>query len=355
MTRINDLPAIAFAIATALVGCSALPALSSQYNFTSIYSGQNTQISGGGINDPGTVAFERTLGGVTGIYTGNGGALTRVVDSTQTVTLFVGGSDFLGTNGVYNTMPYSYISSPSIDNAGKVYFGAALYQTTQPAGIGSSPLLGYNVFAGNGVPISQVYGYGFDGGPLEDYPPAIPWQFSSNAGVVTTTFRPYTTLIQNGDIKSLPVTTSGGDYAPNQVEVNNAGTVVGYNSGGTALVVNQGGVWSLVLSTYAFNQSSGFTKIETLGSDSNQATDLVPAINNAGTIIYHESFYNDYQWTADELLMIKNGVTSVVVDNQLGLQDFGQSSINDLGSIVFPATFGTTQGISQALIQTLTR
>ena len=83
----------------------------------------------------------------------------------------------------------------------------------------------------------------------------------------------------------------------------------------------------------------------------------MPAINNSGTVLFHEIsvLINDNPQTPDELLQIKNGVITTLVDPSSGLQVSGSPSLNDLGAFAFPATYNGVAGIYRERIRMPTR
>ena len=230
--KVEPLGVLAFAISPFILLFAAATAAASPYQFTTVYAGQNSQISGVAMNNSGMTAFEMTNGGVTGIYTGNGGAVTNVVNSTQMVTVYISG-DGEDSPAHYQTFNYASIAYPGIDDSGHVYFGAQLY--------------GYGAFSNSGGAITEVYNfatqYGYTGNLT------VAQAYSDSGITAATTPQGATTVIANGVATNLPTTViTGASNTPFTTAVNNSGTVVGY-SVFTSLVENQQGTWTTLLSS----------------------------------------------------------------------------------------------------------
>ncbi len=336
------------------------------------------------INDAGTVAFSAALDtGGTGVFTGSGGPITNIALSNG-VSNGVG-----GTTSVLS----SILTNPSINNAGRVAFGAST----------SDPSNSLGVYTGTGIPgegLTTIANFSFglitlagsgispvinDAGTVAltaFIPPPFPVFtgpsiFTGNGGPLTTLISPDGNLnefalnnagtiafskgngyLSNGGLFTVgssggPVTTvvKGGSYG-GPISINGAGTIAlgaGFNAGHTAIftVSSNGGPLTTVVSG-GFSFAPGIlTQVYT------------PSINDDGTVAFLASLRGKSDQglfigpdpETDQVIASGDSLFGSTVASSNSFQNIGFSTrgLNNRGQLAFYAqlTDGTS-GIFRA-------
>lgn len=260
------------------------------YTFTKIAdtSGAFAGFLGGpAVNNNGTVAFWASLkGGSEGIFTGNGGPTTTIIDASQ---------GFSSTGSTW----------PSINDAGAVAFVGAL------AGIGTG------VFVGSGGPLTTIAAAGdpfsgIVGAPAINNSGTV--AFYSEQGIFTSDGTTFANIASPGSFSGITAFPS----------LNDAGTV--------AFVAN-----SFVLGNGVFIGSAGPTTPIVLSTGPFSDLAAIALINDAGTVAFWAHLV-----AGGEGIFTSNGTTlTTVVDTSGPFSHLQAFSLNNVGTVAFGAALRT--------------
>jgi hypothetical protein len=333
-------------LVAALCLLPGLPAKAQNYTFTLI-AVTSSGFGAPSLNDAGVVAFSALLpGGTNGVFTGSGGSLTTIADTSgafsgfsspvsinnQGAVAFSAGLDaggsglFTGSGGPTTTIadtsgPFSSFSAPSLNNNGTVAFRASL-----DAG-------GSGIFTGSGGSVTTLYDTG-PGSPFSDFllSPSLSdagtVAFRANlkaggSGLFTGRGGPTTTVAANS-----PNFNFGNPGSP--PSLNNEGTVA---FAGARLVgpTVMPGIFTGRGGPTTFTQVSGFNVHD------------FPSLNDAGTMAFRAfttnatsvGIFTGTNPAADRVITSGSPLFGSTVAS-LGL-DFGPAGLNNAGQVAFRA------------------
>ncbi|MGV7235257.1 MAG: DUF7453 family protein [Nitrosomonadaceae bacterium] len=324
-----------------------------EYNFTTIAHTSDIYdaLSRPNVNNSGVVAFVSVLdSGESGVFSGDGGPVTSIADSTGPLyyeygnqpkindngtVAFIAGLDsggngiFTGNGGPLTTIanitgPFKGFSLPSINTSGVVVFSALLDSG------------GAGVYTHDGVAITTVV-------TISDFPGSsifsTPDINSSGAISFKVNSAQEGVYRVNGSLIT-PIAEQFVSFR-NVSSINDSGTVVFYASGdanqGTGIFIGDGGPPTLMANT------SGV--FETFGSAS---------INNNGDVAFHAFTFSEYLggyglgiYTGSDAILDKVVAPGDTLNgNVVEMVFIGTNSLNDAGQISFLAWLSDgTEGI----------
>jgi len=295
-----------FGVAAALFLAGAVQAASYQFKSIADTSGPFSGVGVAAINASGTVAFRATLESDIdrAIYTGNGGPLTLIADSSASSPFFRLSSD-----------------GPRINADGTVVFGAVLDSGDQ------------GLFTGNGGPVTPVITEDTsDFRSIGDFSinDSGTVAFQANKRTPTGSFDGAYT-ITNGTVTTIadtlgPISGFGG---PEPLVIDANGTVAfvaSLDAGGEAILSGTGGPLTTVVDI-----SGPFNDFRTgIG------------INSAGTV----SFVADVDTGGRGVFIVDDGALTTIVDPSDDTYSFisGRTSINADELVVFGADLASGEG-----------